>query len=116
MNDTLIGVIVGAAASALPTIVSVFVQTRSQDRRERARLILESAATDQRAIMEFAKHATQTGREVNVPPIGAFAVNTRRLLDLLEETDGEITPERIRKFKREIAAVEDEFLTPSANR
>lgn len=111
MNDTLIGVIVGAAASAVPTIVAALVQARSQDRRERTKLIFESAQADRDSTVEWAKHAARR-MPVTVPPIGAFVVNSKRLLDFLEART--ITREQIRAFKQEMAAIEQEFLTSSA--
>lgn len=81
--SALAGAIIGATAS----VVTIFIQARSQERRDYLRLIADLAMKDHGALLELAKG--HEGGAV-IPPLAAYLNHHRQVLAILSKR--ELTP------------------------
>ncbi|HKN87110.1 MAG TPA: hypothetical protein VJV04_09645 [Nitrospiraceae bacterium] len=105
MNDVLplvsglIGALIGAGAS----ITAQIIQARVQSKRDRIKLIIETAIHDQQHLMNI---AVKSGRPTNLMPLPVYVHYHAGMLDLLERDL--MTPETLSVLKeqnREIMAM-----------
>lgn len=90
----LISGLVGAIIGAFGTVVTVWLQLRSQDRRERIRQAAALASEDRALIREIAR---EEGRVMALPPMSLFVSHYLEALKLMEG-DG-LTREAMRKLQ-----------------
>lgn len=97
----LIGAVIGAGAS----ILTMWIQTRVQARRDRLRLASELALDEFRIHLE---HATKQGKPANVQPLVSYIYFHLELSKLVER--GAVTVESLRDLTREQKEVESFFI------
>jgi hypothetical protein len=73
------GAILGAAAS----LISVWLQQRSQERRDRARLVLDAAIKEFESAETYAKWAAEDGRRIITRELGYYIVLQQQLMENL---------------------------------
>src|SRR5262245_46372387 len=74
--SALAGALVGASASVL----TIWLQSRSQERRDRLKLITDLAIADQKTALEFSK--SHEG-EIIVPPLASYVSYHRAILEIV---------------------------------
>ena len=82
----LIGAIIGAASS----VITIVIQTRIADKRERVKMITELALQDQKNGLEV---AIQSGKPNSIMPLVTFIHYHSELVKLLE--NDQLTPENL---------------------
>jgi hypothetical protein len=92
----LFGAIIGAAGS----VITVLVQARTADRRDRIRMVIDLAAEDRRQLLEL---ATKTGRPIKMLPPVAHLHYYIGLVKLLES--GGVSANSLEKLHAENAEV-----------
>jgi hypothetical protein len=81
MESLIIGVI-GAFIGAGASILTIWIQTRSQANRDRMRLVMELALEDYKQTIELAR---ATGRPFNAPPVTLYLHYHLELAKLMEK-------------------------------
>lgn len=76
----LVGALIGAAAS----IITVWIQSETLDRREKLRHAAELALEDYKLHLDL---AGKTGKEVSIPPVSLYLHYYHGLMDLMEKGD-----------------------------
>ncbi len=84
-----IGALIGAAAS----IVTTYLQNKSQNKRERMKLVSDLALEDFKLSLEMAKHS---GKPFTIMPITVYSHYHSKLLEALES--GDLDEDRIVKL------------------
>lgn len=92
----LLGALIGASAS----VVTILIQSKIHDKRERLRLIKELAIHDFEKSYEMGK---SSGRGFNVLPLVVYMHYHSKLLEVMES--GKLTPEIAKKLYDESKAV-----------
>jgi len=92
----LVGALIGASAS----VVTMIIQSRIHDKRERMRLVKELAIHDYEKQYEIGK---ASGRGFNVIPIVVFMHYHSKLIEVMEKD--ELTPEVAKKLHEESKAL-----------
>jgi len=87
----LVGALIGASAS----VVTMIIQSRIHDKRERMRLIKELAIHDFEKSFEIAK-ASASGRGFNITPLVVFMHYHSKLIEAMEKD--ELTPELAKRL------------------
>ena len=96
MISGLLGALVGASAS----VVTMLIQSKIHDKRERMRLIKELAIHDCEKSYEIAK---ESGRNFDIIPLVVFMHYHSKLLEAMEKD--ELTPESAKKLYDESKAL-----------
>ncbi len=96
----LLSALVGALIGATASVLTVWVQARIGDRRERLRHVADLAQQDYRLRLELAQ---KSGRSVSCPPLVVFLHYHMELMQLLET--GRLTPEALREVSEKNQAL-----------
>ena len=89
----LVSGLVGALIGALASIITIWIQSRTQDRRERLRHAAELALEDYKLQLEL---ANKSGKSVSIPPVVIFLHYHSELMELMEK--GKVNPENLKKL------------------
>ena len=81
----------GAVIGALASIAAMWIQARTQDRRERLRHAADLALEDYKFQLDL---ATKSGKKVSIPPVVLFLHYHIELMDLMEK--GKLTAENLK--------------------
>lgn len=92
----LVGTIIGAAAS----IAGQIIQSHHQSKRDRIKLIVETAIADHRLSFDMLK---STNRPFSMTPLPVYIHYHNGLLNLLER--GEVTPDTLRNLRKQSTEV-----------
>jgi len=90
---TLLGVIVGAAASLL----GPYLQQRQQDRRDQLRMAVDIGLQDYKQDIELAR-SRPAGSHL-IAPVELYVNHHARMFDAIAK--GELTPDKVRELKAE---------------
>ena len=94
--------LVGALIGAMASIITIWVQARIQDRREKIRHAADLALEDYKLQIDM---ANKSGRQASIPPVVLFLHYHLELMNLMEK--GRLTPERLKKLSEKNAEIED---------
>lgn len=89
----LISGLVGAVIGAVASIVTVWVQAKTQDRREKIRHAAELALEDYKLQLDLAR---KSGKQVSIPPVVLFLHYHLGLMDLME--NGKLNSDTIKEL------------------
>ena len=90
----LLSALAGAIIGSLSSIVSVYVQGRLQNRRERTKLALEVAIQDQKHMLTQAKAGEK------IYPLSVWAYYHWKLIDLIDRN--KLTPDSMKKLQQQL--------------
>jgi len=92
----LIGVAIGAASS----LGAVWIQAHYQTKRERAKFVMEFAASDRREALENTIRLNKSG---GIAPVALYAHYHQRLLELIEK--GTVSDIELKKLSKETDSI-----------
>lgn len=98
--DAAIAGLIGVAIGACSSLGAVWLQAHYQAGRERAKFVMEFAASDRRSALEDAIRFNQGG---GVAPVALYAHYHQRLFELIEK--GRVSDIELKKLSKETDAV-----------
>lgn len=93
---------VGALIGALASIITMLIQAKTQDRRERLRHAADLALEDYKLQLEL---ANKSGKSVSIPPVVLFLHYHIELMELMEK--GKVTPASLQKLAESNTEIHD---------
>ncbi|WP_458373055.1 hypothetical protein [Pseudomonas laurylsulfatiphila] len=94
--DSAVAGLIGVAIGASSSLVAVWIQAYYLTKRERAKFVMEFAASDRRGALEDAIRFNKGG---GVAPVALYAHYHQRLLELVEQ--GKVSDVELKKLSQE---------------
>lgn len=94
--DAAIAGLIGAAIGSASSLLTVWIQAHFVAKRERAKFVMEFAASDRREALDT---AIRLGKGGGVAPVALYAHYHERLLELVES--GKVTDAELKKLSQE---------------